>query len=110
MIRNPTIIIGICSVIVFLILAANVILPSDKDDPSIFNKTKIGILLTLVFMVLPLIFVKLYAVNCMLEGNCDTLVWILVAISTICTLVYVIAFVLKVIKFKRNQTIAQESK
>ena len=110
-IRNQTVIIGICSIIIFLILISNLLVPSLKEEKkSIFDKSIIITLLIFFFIILPLILVKLYAVNCMLEGNCDGFVWFLVLISILITLFYIFLFVKKIYQLKQKNHIDQEMK
>jgi uncharacterized membrane protein YdjX (TVP38/TMEM64 family) len=65
--------------------------------------------LAIFFIILPMVFVHLYAVNCMLEGNCNGFVWVLVGLSVLFTILYVVSFVIKMVKQKRQTAkIAQE--
>ncbi len=107
MIRSQTIVMGICFTIIILIMIINVFIPKKNGD-SIFDKSKFIILLVVIFFLLPISLVKLYAVNCMLEGNCNMFVYILEVVLIIITFVYVIMFIMKI--YKRKNVIVQEER
>lgn len=106
MIRTQTIIIGICIIITLLLAISNLFIPQDKE--SIFTKTKFYLLLIMLLVIFPLAIVHLYAVNCMLEGNCELFTWIIVALVIISTIVYVGGFIYRLVKLKK--TITSEEK
>lgn len=101
MIKNQIIIIGTCAILVILIMITNLFVTSKK---SIFDKTKIFMFLAIVFISIPFAFINVYAVNCMIEGNCDIFVWILVTLSVIFTIIYILIFIYKLIKLKTIYT------
>jgi hypothetical protein len=102
MIHKQTIIIGVCFVIVLLIMLVNSLLPQKKQDTTL-DRSKILITLAILLTFLPIALIKLYSVNCMLEGNCHVLVWVYVAIWVLLTAAYTGAFILKAIKTKKTQ-------
>ncbi len=108
MIRNETIVIGICFVIVLLIMILNVFMPAKTANKSLFDKSNLIILLVIIFLLFPLSLVKLYAVNCMLEGNCDLFVYILEGIVIFITFIYLILFIMKLMKQKRPIVVPEE--
>lgn len=110
MIRNQTIIIGICSFIIVLLMIVNTFLPSNKETrQKVFNATKFYVILAILFIIIPIVLVHLYAVNCMLEGNCNTFVWVLVGLSVFFTLLYLVMFVIKALRHKKAE-VHQETK
>lgn len=92
MVHTPTIVIGTCSFIVFLLLLCNTLIGGG-------GLTMIG---GLLLVALPFILVKLYAVDCMLEGNCDLFVNMLMWVGVVFTVVYVVAFIIVI--WKRRKT------
>lgn len=100
---------GVCFIIILVIMILNVFLPK-KTTKSMFDKSNLLILLVIVFFLFPISLVKLYAVNCMLEGNCDILVYVLEGILIFITFVYVVLFMLKVIKQRKAIVVSEESK
>lgn len=108
MIRNQTIAIGICSLIILCIMIINTF--TQSKDKSVFDKANIVVIGVIFVVILPLTLVKLYAVNCMLEGNCDLLVNILVGAAIVITLIYLIMFISKVIKQKKKAAVIDEEK
>ena len=72
MIRTQTIIIGICVIITLLLAISNLFIPTNNEEKqSIITKAKFYLLLIILLVIFPLAIVHLYAVNCMLEGNCE---------------------------------------
>lgn len=110
MIRTQTMIIGFCSLVVIIVMLTNAFIPSNKSITTLFDKSTVYVILFIVFFVLPFTLIKLYAVNCMLEGNCDVFVNILVGIAIAVTVSYVVMFLVKVIKQKRRAVVVAEEK
>lgn len=107
MIQLPTIIMGICFIIILIIMILNVFLPT-KTPKSMFDKSNLLIILVIVFFLFPISLVKLYAVNCMLEGNCNLFVYILQGILIFITLIYIILFFMKLVKQRKALVISEE--
>jgi len=101
MIRIQTIIIGICVIITILLSISNLFIPVNKEDKTFFTKAKFYLLLVIILVVFPLALVHLYAVNCMLEGNCVIFTWVIVAITLILTIAYIVSFIYGLIKIKK---------
>lgn len=108
MIRNQTIAIGVCSLIILCIMVINTF--TQSKTKSVFDRTNLLVIGIIFVFVLPMTLVKLYAVNCMLEGNCDLLVNVLVAVAIITTLIYVVLFISKVIRQKKKAAVIDEEK
>lgn len=98
MIHTQTIIVAVCLIVVFLFMLANVFVSSGP----VFQKSKLVDLLIVFIIVLPSFFFNTYAVNCMLEGNCDVFVWCLVGLAIIVTAIYILLSVRRMIDAKRN--------
>lgn len=73
-----------------------------------FDKSNLLIILVIVFFLFPISLVKLYAVNCMLEGNCNLFVYILQGILIFITLIYIILFFMKLVKQRKALVISEE--
>lgn len=109
MIRTQTIIIGICIIITLLLAISNLFIPTNNQDKqSIFTRTKFYLLLVMLLVIFPLAIVHLYAVNCMLEGNCELFTWIIAALVIISTILYTGGFIYRLVKLKK--TITSEEK
>jgi quinol-cytochrome oxidoreductase complex cytochrome b subunit len=110
MIRTQTIIIGICIIITLLLSISNLFIPKANSEKtnSMFTKAKFFMLLIILLFVFPLALLQLYAVNCMLEGNCVIFTWILVIIILFYTLFYIGSFIYNLVKLRK--TIASEEK
>ena len=108
MIRSQTIVMGACFIIIIAIMILNVFLPTKESSKTLFDKSNFIILLVILFVLLPISLVKLYAVNCMLEGNCNLFVYILEFMLIAITLGYVIMFIMKILKHKKQIIVAEE--
>lgn len=105
MIRTQTIIIGICIIITLLLAISNLFIPTPglpSDANQIFTKAKFFMLLILLLFVFPFALLQLYAVNCMLEGNCVIFTWIIVAFTLIYTVFYIGSFIYNLVNLKKN--------
>jgi energy-converting hydrogenase Eha subunit A len=91
------IVLMLCNFIIFMLMFINVFIPKkNKDSPS-----KTAITLVLLFIILPVMALQVYSLNCMVTGECHAWSWILSAIAGIFTILYVIGFVAMIIKLKK---------
>ncbi len=97
MLTNQALLISIAFIIIAIVFIMNVILPSKS------TKSDKMILLTILFVVIiPLMFLKVYMVQCMIHGNCTLLTWILAYIAIILAFVYLLFFIRKMLKKKEE--------
>ena len=108
MIRTQTLVIGFCAVIVIIIMLINAFIPTKKTNTSLFDKSTVLVVLAIIVFMLPMTVVKLYAVNCMLEGNCNVLVNVLVGLAVLMTSCYVFLFIFKIVKQRKGVNAAVE--
>lgn len=106
--RSQVSILAICAIIVMVILIINVFTPQSKQEStinstSVFDKTKGMILVGIICVFLPFVIIHLYAVNCMLEGECDKFVNVIVGVGIVLTIFYVIAYLVKIWKLKHKK-------
>lgn len=101
-ISNQAIILSICNLIIFMLMFINVFISKQKS--------KIVVILGLIFIVIPIMIIQIYSLNCMVTGSCTVWSWTLSAIAIIFTLIYVIGFIIMIIKLKKNTGPTQEDK
>jgi hypothetical protein len=99
-ISNQAIILTVCNFIIFMLMFANIFISKQKS--------KTIVILGLIFIVIPIMIIQIYSLNCMVTGSCVAWSWTLSIIAIVLTLVYVIGFIAMIMKLKRNAGPTQE--
>jgi len=95
---NQSIIITICGFIVLLIMIINII-----KNKTINIVSKISMILVIICIITPLYILKIYSVNCMIDGNCVMLTWIFVILTMIFTFIYLFSFIYIILYPKKDK-------
>lgn len=84
-------------IIILVIFTMNIMIPS-KGTPV----EKLILLATMFAVVLPIMFIKIYSVQCMIDGNCNTFTWIIASAAILLALIYLGLFLKKMIDKKKE--------
>jgi uncharacterized membrane protein len=80
-----------------VVFVINILIPSTTSTYE-----KAIVLATVVVVIIPLIILKIYMVQCMIYGNCYALTWVISGIAALFCLSYVTMFIMKIIKKKKD--------
>lgn len=96
---HQAIVLIVCNFVVFMLMFINVFIPR-KNVTNTPSKTAVSFVLLLV--ILPIMILQIYSLNCMVTGECYAWSWTLSVIAAIFTIIYVIGFILTIVKLKQN--------
>ena len=91
---KQTLVLLVCNIVIFILIVSNMFLGK--------NKNWFLSIVLLIALIVPIMLMQLYSVNCMVTGDCNSWSWFLVAVAVLCTLVYIIGFINSIINLKKN--------
>lgn len=97
MLAYQSLVLMIAFMIILVIFVMNIMIPS-KGTPV----EKLILLATMFAVVLPIMFLKVYSVQCMINGNCNTYTWIIASAAMLLALVYLALFLKKMMDKKKE--------
>ena len=62
---------------------------------------KIGISVIVLIVLIPIVFMQVYSLNCMVSGDCKMWSWTLASVAVLITQVYIIGFISMIIRMKK---------
>lgn len=99
MLAPQAVLVGISIFLICIVILMNVA-TNAKTRADAYTAAGVVLLLTI-----PLICVKVYAMQCVVYGNCSTFGWILASVSFSAAMLYAGAYVLKIYKHKKEESI-----
>lgn len=97
MLAHQSLVLMVAFMIILVIFTMNILIPS-KGSPF----EKLILLATMFAVVLPIMFIKVYSVQCMIYGNCNTFSWIIAGAAMLLALLYLGLFLKKMIDKKKE--------
>lgn len=97
MLAYQSLVLMIAFMIMLVIFVMNIMIPS-KGTPV----EKLILLATMFAVVLPIMFLKVYSVQCMINGNCNKYTWIIASAAMLLALVYLALFLKKMMDKKKE--------
>lgn len=97
MLAHQSLVLMVAFLVILVIFTMNIMIPS-KGTPI----EKLILLATMFAVVLPIMFIKIYSVQCMINGNCNTFTWIIASAAMLLALVYLGLFLKKMMDKKRD--------
>lgn len=92
----------VCNMIVFIMIVANIFV--SKKSNWVMS------LFLLCVLIIPIMAIQVYSLNCMVTGDCRLWSWTLVAFVIVFTLLYIIGFLSMIVKMKQDPVTTKESK
>lgn len=92
----------ICNFVIFVLLFASILIPRSRDQPK-QNDAKVARIILLFVIILPLMVLSIYALNCMIVGQCTGFAWSLSAIAILIAILYIIGFIMAILKKKKQR-------
>mgnify|MGYP006275842617 CR=1 FL=1 len=94
---HQSLVLAVAFIIMIIVFIMNVLLPSKGSKYDKF----IVIAIALV-VILPLMIIKVYAMQCMIYGNCMAFTWMIAAAAMVLALTYLGMFIHTMIKKKQE--------
>ena len=95
--QTQSIVLLVCNLIIFVLVGANVLINKKENAPSWLLT-----LILLVMIVLPIMIVQVYSLDCMFTGDCRAWSWTLATAAIVVTLIYIVGFISMIIKLKKS--------
>lgn len=97
MLAYQSLVLAVAFLIILVIFTMNIMIPS-KGTPV----EKLILLATMFAVVLPIMFIKVYSVQCMIDGNCNTYTWIIASLAMFLAIIYLGVFLKKMVDKKKE--------
>lgn len=91
----------VCNFVIFILLFANILIPKSRNQQN--NDSKIARLLLLFIVVLPIMVLSIYSLNCMIVGQCTHLSWAVATVAILVCILYIIGFIMAILKKKKQR-------